>query len=185
MTDCQAFFQRHATGGELSRELQRIDMRTQLEWEAEKVSAHSPGPVVDGEQLARQVLDPAFFDVDTGEVKPTLFDDASSRGASTNRREYASDSQLHARGMQRAAQASAQSTRTKTYVGFVSLHAKDVRHIMADVDGTSRRAFGVYDTAQESDSSHADICQLISGRVAARRIRSQLYQLVRGTLCKP
>ncbi|MDN5842914.1 MAG: hypothetical protein L0H54_05650 [Alcaligenaceae bacterium] len=131
------------------------------------------------------MLDPAFFDAATGEPKPTLFEDTSSRGASTNRRQYVSDQQLHARGIERAAQATAQSTRPKTYIGFVSVGARDVRSITTELNGAPCRAFGVYDTAQESDPSHADICQLIRGRAAARSVRSQLYQLAKGTLCRP
>lgn len=185
MSECQRFFQQHAAGGALSKEIQRIDAPTQLAWEAQAVSLHSPCAVGDHEQLARQVLDPAFFDAATGEVRPTLFEDVSSRGASTNRMMYTSEQQLHARGIDRATQSSAQSTHPKTYIGFVSLPVLDVRSIMADLDGTQRRAFGVYDTGQKTDPSHADICQLISDRAVARSVRSQLYQMAKGALCKP
>lgn len=185
MSDCREFFRRHALGHALSRELQQIDEQTQLAWEAETASEYSPCPVGNQEQLARQVLDPAFFDADTGEVKPTLFDDASSRGASINRRQYLTDQQLHAKGNDRVLQALARNTHPKRYIGFVSLAAQDVRRIMAVLNGMQSRAFGVYDTAEASDPSHADICQLLADRAVGRSVRSQLFQLAKGALCKP
>jgi hypothetical protein len=179
--DCHSFFTQYSTSGCLSRALQQIDETTLLVWEVASVTTCSPGAVAQSEYLARQVLDPAFFDASTGEIKPTLFDDASSRGASVNRCSYATDLELHARGVSRAEEAAAHSTTPKTYIGFVRLRTSDVRAVFFE----GRRAFAVYDTASPSDPSHADVCQLISGKRAGRSVRSRLFQLSKGLLCRP
>lgn len=177
------FFCKHSGTGTLSQALRKMDPENRVAWESVSVSVHSPGVVGRNEVLARQVLDPAFFDASTGRIKPTLFDDASSRGASVNRVKHAPVPKLHELGRARALSASAHCTVPKTYIGFVHLDVVAVRSIAADGDQGSHRAFGVYDTALKSDCSHADICQLVSGRATGRSVRSRLYQLSKNTLC--
>ncbi len=98
--------------------------------------------------------------------------------------QYVSETKLHVIGKTRAERATGQSSVPKTYVGYVCLQAGAIRTIMADATD-SVRAFGVYDTATESDAFHADICQLVSGTQIGRSVRSRLFQLSKKTLRRP
>jgi hypothetical protein len=185
-TDMRAFFAAHAGAGALSRHLQSVDPATRVRWESLSASDYSPGCVQNTEHLARQVLDPVYFDQKSGEVKPTLFDDASSRGASVNRMDHLQEADLHALGRTRAEQSTARSTVPKTYMGFVCVRTDAVRALQHEDQGMKLQAFGVYDTAHGSDPSHADICQLVAaGKMIGRSLRTRLFQLSKNSFHRP
>jgi hypothetical protein len=178
---CVEFFQQDAGNIELCKELQKLSEDVQIVWESESASPDSPGIVEDAEILARQVLDPAFYDQATGEPKPTLFEHASSVGASVNRLLHTTSDQVHEHGKARALERS-DPGKPKTYVGYVTVNAGEVRRVVTGGNAIGRRrGFGIYDTALPNDTSHADVCQLVSDRAQGRSVRLQLFELAKSS----
>jgi len=163
--------------------LQQHAELTQVACELESASVHSPSPVQNIEVLVRQVVDPTHFDHVTGTIKPTFFDDAANIGASCHRVQYTTETQIRQMTERRVALANQNPPKTglRSAIGYASVSAIDVRSITT-AGNPSRRGAAIYDTAKSDDISHADICQLVSGRQEGRSVRAQLWELAKDRL---
>ena len=181
---CREFFQANAENKERCKALQAIPLTEQLAWEVETASEHSPAVVGRGEVLCRHVENPTHFDALNGTIKPNFFDDASSKGASVNRLSHTTIA-----AVQRCAQAKVDATNKsppltglRKLIGYTTITAAEVRAVFTPTP--SLRALGVYDTAKPDDPSHADICQLVSGKKQGKSVRAQLYQIAKNRLVR-
>jgi hypothetical protein len=182
--NCQLFFETHKGSKNYCKELQKYSEQQQIAWEMNSAfPAISPGIVINEEILCRQVIDPVHFDQVTGTIKPTFFDDASNKGASCHRLKHISIEVIKEITLKRVAEANINppSTGPRVAIGIATLNASEVRGIMTA--GISiRRGAGIYDTAKDDDASHADICQLVSGRIEGISIRAQLFKMAKDRL---
>lgn len=177
MNPCREFFQ-SANSQQKVKELQKVGNEEAVRWESLSASQHSSGPVQPGEVVCRQVTHPTFFDEETGKLKPTAFDDVSNKGLSVDRLSVATEKEIAERAEARNAEWNAKfpekPSRTLHSLGHIDVN--ELRVLFVEKD----RAFGVYDTALESNRSHADVCQLVSGGAQqARSIRASLFEMTR------
>lgn len=183
--EAKSFFAANKDGGELSKRIQGLNYREQLEWERVSVCVESPGPVKCDEFLARQIVSPVHFDLQANEVKPNLFEDVVSKGASTHRLNHSTEEEILRIARERVASQNLNPPRTglRTLIGYVSISAAAVRGVSVDVEQLrDKRVLAVYDTANQSDPSHADVCLLQRQRQAELSVKSQLYLQAKGTL---
>lgn len=180
--NCRDFFDSIRDDPDYCKKLQNQSESDQVAWESEIASEHSTEPVRNCETLVRQVIDPTHYDTVSGNIAPTFFDDASSKGASCHRTSYTTTEKIKKMAEDRVTLANQNPPKTgpRKAIGFTTLSAEEVRSIVLESAG--RRGVGVYDTAKVDDVSHADICQLISGRKEGKSVRAQLFMLVRDRL---
>ena len=169
---CQAFFEQHAQTENKAKEL--IKTGKAIEWEALSAASQSPHPVKDEEQVLRLVFSPFHIHQEDGSLKPSLFSDVKSRGGSVQRLDYARRDTVIETG--RAIAEGKNSTaggvaQTRGVFGTVNLPVEGVRKVFVS---TTDRAFGVFDTAKQTDPSHADIFQIVPEGQGARSARIQL-----------
>lgn len=181
--DCGQFFAQHADDSQVCKALQIRPEAEQVGWEQQTASPHSPGPVHNSEALCRQVVDPTHYDSVTGDITPTFFNDASSRGASCHRLAHTSEEKIFEMTLARIATHSdaTDPQASKKAIGYAVMQASDVRNIKTSA---GRRGAGIYDTAKVDDRSHADICQLVSGKQDGKSVRAQLWELAKGALVR-
>jgi hypothetical protein len=148
-----------------------------LSWEKQTASPYSPGAIADGEQLCRYWINPVHYDEGTGKLKATAFEDAAHIGLSINRLPYTTLDQIRAIASDRVDQENHRRAGgpQRRLVGYSLFHASLPRSVQTN-DG--QRAFAVYDTANASDPSHGDVCQLVSNAQGARSARSQMRAAV-------
>jgi hypothetical protein len=180
---CRVFFENHAGNVQKCKELQNLDLETLIDWEQQSASLLSPGVVTDDELLYQQIVDPTHLDPNGRKLKPTAFQDSANKGLSTHRAAHILWTDLVTRAQQRAAEYNhANPDRPqRTLWGFAPFRVEDVRKIVAAPSPT--RHYFVYDTANEDDPSHADICQGVSSdRGTERSIRASLFDLAKDAL---
>ena len=115
--------------------------------ESVAVSEHSPGPIADTETLVSVITNNRYVDQD-GRVEHTLFDSRISNGISTNRKNYTSRCEHELRADKLVG-----NSPEKSNCGSILMSVNIIRSIRHN----NRRAFGVYDTAQKENQSHAEI----------------------------
>lgn len=172
---CQAFFEEHAQAQDKSIELVRLG--TAIEFEGLSASPHSPGPVRDDEHVLRLVVNPIHVNSTDGSIKPSLMSDTKSRGASVQRLTHIGRDAVIEVGRAREEEKNAVNAGTappRSVYGTVKLSVLDIREVIV---ASHDRAFGVFDTAKPTDSSHADVFLVISESQAARSARLQLMLL--------
>jgi hypothetical protein len=179
---CLEFFQAQAENKDKVKLLQ-IHPRL-LEFERLTASSLSPGPVAHSEDLLRQIFNPLHVELDTGDLKPTAFEDAANKGMSVDRLHYRNEEESFQAGYARAEVANTHAkpgAPHRTLHGLAKLRAKSVRALKSADD---IQYFGVYDTALADNKAHADICQIvhIQDRKAARSARSKLVDLAKGSV---
>ena len=134
-----------------------------------KLSKHSPGPVEDGELLARSLEYPSKFHAQGG-LNDALFQDAATHGASAQRLTKGWDSHeadVHSRFEARArARRGGSDGRPAsldfTYVGALHMTAGELRSFRLTAEDRAR--VRVYDAGDdESDPLHAEIIADASG----------------------
>lgn len=128
----------------------------ECECERTSVSDHSPGTVVDHEMLIRTVYSPHQYNKETDELTPMAFRDAVERGMSVNRRSCISIVALQAKIEGKVAADQAAGRTSDGFWRVVVAKCGSIRRLRTD---EGARTYAVYDTANEDDSSHADICQ--------------------------
>jgi hypothetical protein len=171
--ECKEFFENNRDNREKCKLLQSMP-EVALAWEAFcSASDLSSGRVGDNEMLYRQIYQPIHFDTETRKLKPTAFDDVANKGLSVNR------ALLESRqAVEKKARAKAERDRLRRpdrfFYGLASIVCKDMRCILSST--TQKQAFCIFDTALQDDLSHADVCQIISGKQEARSVRSKLYE---------
>lgn len=175
------FFEQHSIADARLKELQTKPEATQVAWETETCSRHSPGPVQDEEYLIRAFDQPTHYR--DGEILPAAFTDVAVRGLSCNRLNYTSIRDALARSLERVAQANARRAINGAERQMVAYATFSVAHLRSLTCGDPpRRGLAVYDTGLEDDPSHADVCLLVSGKQAERSLRSSLFTATRETL---
>lgn len=188
MGGCADFFTEHETDKDRCKALQSIKAETLLAWEQECASEHSPGPVYNSEILYRQMLNPTHYDPVNKILKVTAFSDTSDKGGSVNRANHVTKVEVLAAAQRRVAQINERKTPGSEVElwQLIELNCSDVRAILtpSNSEVPNSRAFGVYDTALEHDRSHADICQIVSGKETGRSVRSKLLDLANTFLQK-
>jgi hypothetical protein len=171
---CRAFFESRVPNTDWVKELQQQPNR--VAWEKLSASRFSLGVVSDGERVYRIAFNPLYWDLEAGLLKPTFFDDATSRGASTQRLRFISKRAVWRKAVSMAATFNA--TRGKEERSVARLAPLDVAKLRA-MNYQQQRAVCVYDTAMEDDRAHADICVVVAGRQASRSIRASLFELAK------
>jgi hypothetical protein len=176
------FFDAERGNKEKCKLLQKMDEHVLEAWETESVSAFSPGPVSNEELLYLQVVDPTHIDLTREGLKSMAFDVCSSHGLSTHRIAHATVEDLVKKGTERAEKWNDlfPDKPQRSLWGFVPLKVGDVRKIVCEV--ASSRGLFVYDTANEDDIPHADVCQggvKSNNRLQARNVRTSLYLLAK------
>jgi hypothetical protein len=181
---CRDFFRTNTENKERCKALQEVSAITQIAWEMQSASEFSPGPVSHDEVLFRQVLNPTHFDPVNGTIKPNFFDDASDKGASVNRLGWTTIAKLRQSAQLRVnvINVNPPSTGPRELIGYTTITVSEVRSVF--IDTPPRRALGVYDTAKPNDPSHADICQLVTGKRQGKSVRAQLYMLAKTRLVR-
>lgn len=139
--------------------------------ELEPVTEYSPGVVLDEERLARLVFTPIHVDEETGEVNAAAFNDVKDKGLSINRLEHITKSGLVQKGYEKAA-ADKAIGKKREFLGVIETLCSSVRSIYT----ANQRAFCVVDTALIHDSSHADVCQVPTGKQESRKARRALMR---------
>lgn len=181
---CRDFFEANKGSKELCTALQKVPLDDQLAWEGESASPHSLGPIEDDEVFCRQVVDPTHFDKVSGTIKPNFLDDASHKGASGHRLKHTTVRTLREISEARVAKANEDPPPTglRESIGYATVTAAEVRCVFTEP--LLRRALGIYDTGREDDRSHADICQLVSGKQQGKSIRAQLFKIAKDRLVR-
>jgi hypothetical protein len=154
MSECAAFFARldaecaqandNSIRGKkiLAERYERL-----LEWEKQTASSHSPNPVQDGEYLRRALYEGQ--DIRDGSLVRTAFSSLETVGFSTDRC-FASLESSHERSRARVKSG-------KPLVGYIEMDVQHLRQLqLVREDKTSLRAVGVYDTATNENTSHAE-----------------------------
>lgn len=177
---CIEFFKKNADNRERCKELQNLSQAEVLEYELSTASIYSPGPVKNTEHLWRQILSPTHFDANKNEWKVSAFSDVSSIGGSVNRG-FANYDGLVEAAKKRVVELNEKAPlRGEKLFDLVRFECKDVRSIATNLNtpgGVFIRGFVVLDTATINDSSHADICQIVSQPAQGRSVRSELLEL--------
>lgn len=172
---CQAFFAQHALTENKAEEL--VKTGCAIEWEALSASQHSPGPVVDHEHVLRLVVNPIHVDLSDGSLKPSLMSDVKNKGGSVQRLAHISQETVIEVGRAHAETKnnSMAGGQPRSVHGTVKLSVQEVRRLVV---ANKDRAFGVFDTAKQTDLSHADIFLIVPDRgQEARSARLQLLAL--------
>ena len=122
-----------------------------LQWEQERASQHSPGPVGSEELLRRAIRNE--HDTAEGELLPLAFSDIEKLGLSTDRCEHADVLESRERAFKQA------RARHKTPCGYVEIDTSFLRSLNVDSEDktTQVRALAVFDTAVELNTSHAEV----------------------------
>jgi len=175
MTQCAKFFEHHAKDPQKVKALQKIEER--IEWEkTQEASAHSPGLVRDGEIIYRQLVQPVHIDKETGDLKPTAFDDICNKGLSSDRLDHTTREEIIARGDARAETFNKSCTDPNKYRKLLALARLDTADIRKHKpNGT--QLMGVYDTALAENSAHCDVCLLESDEQSKRSARAHLFRM--------
>lgn len=117
------------------------------------MSKYSPGPVSDGEMLARFVFSPFHINERSGKIKPSVLSHVHLKGCSIQRESIATDQELNefVRGF-------LEGNDNREWRGVLVASVKDVRSIAID-DKKPTRAVCIYDTAERKNPAHAELCQ--------------------------
>lgn len=168
MNPCMAFFEANRDNRDKVKSL--IECGLGNDWFAAGLSAspHSPSPISLQEVIVRQVHTPLHWDSENAEVKLGFYDDLTRAGLSVNRLSHALSSDLSDNSEQRAEE------RGRSALGFI---ITDVEHVCALLTADGQPSGAVFDTANEDDISHADVCATRGKtRLETRGLRYQLFE---------
>jgi len=115
------------------------------------MSVYSPGVVDSSEKLTRFLFSPLIVDK-KGQVKPNAFAHVKTNGCSIQRESLAENQEMHAflDGFLR------KNTKA-VWMGVLIADCAKIRSIV--IGNEKKRALCVYDTAEQSNPAHAEICQ--------------------------
>lgn len=154
------------------------DHELSLELENVSLSDYSPSIVDSSEDIARMVFSPLHIDED-GTIKAAAFDDVRDKGLSVHRLDYTEARTLKHIGDSMASDAIIAGRSKRDYIGYVKALTGDIRKLIED----EKRLFCVYDTANEIEKSHADVCSVLLdsnnqnlGKKAANKQRRKRLQ---------
>lgn len=173
---CQEFFDTHLHNKTKCKLLQQ-EVSKYL-WQSEVASKFSPAPVQNDEELIRQIISPIHLEANSSTIKPTAFDDVFNKGMSVNRQQYVESAGRIVETAQLKIQSYNDTNIDKPQRGLYALASFISSEIREVKDYEDNFALGVYDTALESDISHADICHITQdNKQNQRSIRSKLVDL--------
>jgi hypothetical protein len=154
------------------------DYELSLELENISLSDYSPNVVSSSEDIARMVFSPLHIEED-GTIKAAAFEDVRDKGLSVHRLEHTQAQTLKHLGDTMASNAIVAGRSKRDYVGYVKALTDDIRKLIED----EKRLFCVYDTAKETEKSHADVCAVFLnsnnpklGKKAANKQRRKRLQ---------
>lgn len=155
------------------------DHSKSLTWEKEKVSPFSPKIVSDDEIIVRSWYVPIHIDSNTGELKPTAFYDALTRGLSVNRKKYSTIKKIQKAAIKQAIEVSKIRT-PREYQGYSVATVSDIRSELS----YDMQVFAIYDTSLDLKEglSHADVCSLISHDSHENLTKKSVKKVIRGRL---
>ncbi|WP_295864940.1 hypothetical protein [uncultured Xanthomonas sp.] len=134
-------------------------------------SPWSPGAVDLEEEIARQVHSPLHWDEELRQIKLGFFDDLTGQGLSVNRLAHTNLERLAIVSRERA------EKRGREAIGFVVARVTQLIEVMRAIqDGSG----AVFDTANEDDISHADVCQTKGAKAVGRAMRQDLFEALKG-----
>ncbi len=177
---CLEFFAQYGQAPQVCPELRKLPLQNLVDWEKERASADSPGPVQSGEILCRQIFIPHQYDSAKNCPKPDAYNDASTFGLSVNRLEHASKNEIVERGRAKAAADNQEPAKVKNGLrelkGVCTFEVDALKALLSTSERL--RTFMVYDTARNDDISHADIFYVGDPQKAVwRSMRSHLYDM--------
>lgn len=173
---CREFFESLPTSGaDLKNRADRIDEEyPNGQCELESVSSVSPGIVDNSEFVHRFVISPHHVDKDSGKILSTFFNDCSSIGMSCQRSDSSKATQdIHDRGtaiVDGWNKANPESSKPRAYLGVVSAECGNVRGMVPRADAPEqpqaydKPAMAIYDTAEDGDLQHVDVCWVKADR---------------------
>lgn len=175
MSECQLFFEKNS--GKLDIVPMLCGEVNRFDWELECASKHSPGPVI-SESLCRHIQEPLYYNPQTASLTPDAFNDAFDKGLSTDRVVHTTDEAIISRGRQRDDDYRKKSPDKppRTLVALAYFDADEVRAFRSLCENQS---FGIFDTADQLNQSHADVCSLVLGNQERRRARAHLDKIVK------
>lgn len=161
--------------------LLRENYEKHLGWEAITVSIFSPAIVDDDEIIIRLWYVPIHVELDTGQLRPTAFNDAIDKGLSVNRSDYASIEEIQEAAIAQAL-AISKIRSPRDYHGYSTAKVSQIRAQMA----YDLNVFAVYDTSLDFEEgiSHADVCAIIPHATDKDLTKNGYKRLVRGRLYK-
>lgn len=170
---CREFFDENAYNDKLCKALQAETLETQISWESQLASNHSPMPVDDLEHVIRYWQTPHHYQHTTGLLKVTAFDDAAGFGLSINRLNFTTLEMVREQAQSRVDSWNKSNTEKpqRFLLGYSTMPVSEIRAVMTTSPFSVRRGLGVYDTAKPDDQSHADICQIASDAQGGRSAR--------------
>jgi len=149
-----------------------------LELENISLSVYSPSTVSSSEDIARMVFSPLHIEED-GTIKAAAFEDVRDKGLSVHRLDHAEEQTLKHLGDAMASNATTAGRSKRDYIGYVKAFTGDIRKLIED----EKRLFCIYDTAKETEKSHADVCAIFLdsdnpklGKKAANKQRRKRLQ---------
>ena len=185
---CIDFFSQNCGNTQICKLLQEVQKDKLFAWELEVATEYSPGPVSNEEFLYRQILSPIHYDKETNTLTPMAFDDASNKGMSVNRLKYTSEEQIVQMANNRVENYNKLNPDKplRSFTGAVRFVCDDIRKITVSTeeDANPVRGCAVYDTANENDRSHADICQIVKNKAHARSVRLSIRDLANNFLAQ-
>ena len=172
------------------KEIVSIKKSTLAEWEGQKANLeHSPGAVIDSEEVYRAILDPIHFDDKDQSVKPTAFDDILTHGLSMHRKDHTTEDAVRVFQEGRVTLFNTNEDNInkprRSYLGCVLFLVRDLRSLLNSHIDESRtgnvdeRMVFVFDTANAQDKSHAEACGFYTLEAEKRRIRSEVYKMAK------
>lgn len=178
MSEAIDFFSNNEISNKKCLHLQK-DSNKSLSWENEKTSVFSPKTVTNDETIIRTWYIPIHIDSETGEIKPTAFDDALDKGLSVNRLLYTSIEVIKENAISHAAEMSLIRSPRNYHSHSIAL-VDNIRNQQA----YNLRIFAIYDTSENTEIgiSHADVCTILSIDTHEDLTRDLLKKIVRGRL---
>lgn len=179
------FFDEHKENAAKCKLLQKMEEDILESWEAKPVSEFSPGVVLDEELLYQQIVDPTHIAPNGEGLNPMAFDVCRSHGLSTQRFAHTSVSELIKTGVDRANNFNLEfpDKPQRKLWGFIPFRVSELREVLCPE--TQTRPLYVFDTADEDNVPHAEICQggvKSSSKAQWIDLRARLYLMAKRKL---
>lgn len=192
------FFSSPESNNKKVKHLCKKEKEVLFDWESCKASSESPGAIENDEVILRALIDPIHYDMSAGCFKPNAFEDVLSHGLSIHRLKYTTPCFVNNFQKTRVeafnSNPANEGKPRKNYLGYIKFMVSDVRSVFEFLDGGNtgdidaimvenstsdyvNRHLFVFDTANDHDCSHAEICGHYKDKLEQRRIRSILFQL--------
>ena len=154
------------------------DREVSVQWELLTASPqHSPGPVKDDEELRRRILQPTHVDAEDAPT-PACFNDLWSHGLSVDRASYRALAQSQADAVESVESWNNENpdAPVRSLRGLAVVSVGDLRSLRVN----NGRALAIFDTAMESNKSHADVCAIGKmNKLERKDLRTSVWNFMR------